>query len=264
MNVILLLIIAAAILGGLWLVLTQRRNKAFILDKFIKGNVIVAGKKGKGKDLFFNYVINARKCNCRSNIQFNPKLCEKTELDYLTLKDENGKQLEYSDFLNGKFKPIKKNIDECVDYYISDAGVFLPSQFQAELCKKYPSLPITYALSRHLARMNVHANSQSILRIWDKLREQADSYFIMRKSINFGLFFIQKLTYYDDYQRALSNLRPFHSNRLLSSKENKALAENYRAQNGNIMDLWIIQWNKKIAYDTREFHKTIYGEKAPK
>ncbi|MBO5870017.1 MAG: hypothetical protein J6Q89_04635 [Clostridia bacterium] len=263
MSIIIFFIIAALSLATIWAILTQHRNKAFILEKFIKGNIIVAGKKGKGKDLFFNYVINARKSKCRSNIQFNPNLCEKTDLDYLTLKDENGKQLEYSDFLNGKFKPIKKDIDECVDYYISDGGVFLPSQFQAELCKKYPSLPITYALSRHLARMNIHANTQNLNRLWDKLREQADGYFIMRKSINLGLFFLQKTTYYDDYHRALSNLRPFHSNRLLSSKENKALAENFRAQNGLIMDLWIIQPNKRIAYDTREFHKQIYGEPAP-
>ena len=138
----------------------------------------------------------------------------------------------------------------------------MPSQFQAELCKKYPSLPVTYALSRHLGKMNIHANTQNLNRLWDKLREQADGYFIMRKTINLGLIFIQKMTYYEDYNRALHNLRPFHSNKLLSSKENKALAEQYRATNGIIMNLFIVQRKYKIKYDTREFHNTIYGEKA--
>lgn len=261
-----ILILVAVVVGiaVIFISFAQHRNKAFILDKFINGNIIVAGKKGKGKDLFFNYVINARKARCRSNIQFNDKLCIKTDLDYLTLKNENGKQLQYSDFLDGKFEPIEKNIEEAVDYYISDGGVFLPSQFQAELCKKYPSLPITYALSRHLGKMNIHANTQNLNRLWDKLREQADGYFILRKSIKLPFFMLQKMTYYDDYNRALSNLRPFHSNRLLSSKENKALAENFRATNGLIMDLWVLQRKLRISYDTREFHKQIYGVNAPR
>lgn len=264
MSALLILALIGVAVSVCLIAFTQHRNKAFILDKFIKGNVIVAGKKGKGKDLFFNYVINARKSRCKSNIQYNEKFCKKTELDYLTLKDKNGKQLQYSDFLDGTFEPIEKSIEESCDYYISDAGVFLPSQFQAELCKKYPSLPITYALSRHLAQMNIHANCQTLNRLWDKLREQGDSYFILRKTIKIPFFMIQKMTYYDDYNRALSNLRPFHSNRLLSSKENKALAENFRATNGLIMDLWLIQPRIKIKYDTREFHNQIYGKKAPK
>ena len=259
---LLILVIIGVIIGLIFLLLTLQRNKRFILDKFINGNIIVAGKKGKGKDLFFNYVINARKSACRSNIQYNEKLCTKTDLDYLTLKDDKGKQIDYSKFLDGTFEPIEKKLDECVDYYISDAGVFLPSQFQAELCKKYPSLPVTYALSRHLARMNIHANTQNLNRLWDKLREQADGYFIIRKTIKLGFLFIQKMTFYEDYNRALHNLRPFHSNRLLSSAENKALAENFRAQNGLIMDLFIIQLKKNIKYDTREFHNVLYGEKA--
>lgn len=261
---IFLFIVIIAVILLLWLALTLHRNKAFILDKFIKGNVIVAGKKGKGKDLFFNYVINKRKAPCISNIQYNEKYCIKKDLDYLRLKDSEGNEIEYRDFLENKFKPIRKTFKENEDYYISDAGVFLPSQYQGELCKNYKSLPITYGLSRHLGSFSIHANTQNLNRLWDKLREQADSYFIIRKSINCGLFFIQKLTYYDDYNRALQNLRPFHTNKLLSSKENKALAENFRAQNGLIMDLFIIQSKKNIKYDTREFHKIIYGEEAPK
>lgn len=263
MNLIIILIIAAVIIGGIWLALTQHRNKAFILDKFINGNIIVAGKKGKGKDLFFNYVINARKAACRSNIQYNPAYCKQTPLNYLELRKENGEQLKYTDFLNGKVEPVKKTLDECVDYYISDAGVLLPSQCHNELCKAYPSLPIIYGLSRHAARMNIHVNTQTLNRVWLHLREQSDGFFILRKTTKIGGIFIQKMTYYDDYNRALQNLRPFHSNRLLSSKENKALAENFRAQNGLIMDLFIIQRKSQVKYDTRDFHNTLYGEPAP-
>ena len=94
MSVIIILAIIAVVVFGLWLAISLRRNKAFIIDKFIKGNIVVCGHKGKGKDLFFNYVINARKNACRSNIQFNPELCKKTPLDYLELKTEKGEQIK--------------------------------------------------------------------------------------------------------------------------------------------------------------------------
>lgn len=264
MIAIIILLAVAVVVALVVFAVSQRQNRRFICSKFISGNIIVAGKKGNGKDLLFNYVINARKSKCKSNIQYNDALCEKAGLDYLLLKDENEKQLTYNDFLQGKFKTINKKIEECKDYYISDAGVWLPSQNQSELCKQFPSLPITYALSRHLARMNIHANTQNLNRVWDKLREQADGYFIVRKTVKIACFFFTKLTYYDDYERALHNLRPFHANKLLSSKEKRALQEQYTATNGLIIDMWIVQKSKKLKYDTREFHKTIYGVPAPK
>lgn len=253
----------AALIFILWLLISLRRNKGFIIDKFIGGNIIVCGHKGKGKDLFFNYVINQRKNKCRANIQFNPQLCVKTPLNYLELRNNKGEQIKYSDFLNGSFDAVKKTLDESVDYYISDAGVHLPSQCHNELAKLYPSLPITYGLSRHLAKMNIHANTQMFSRIWLQLREQCDGVFVLRKTIKIGGLFLTKMTYYDDFRRAEQNLRPFKSNRLLSSKENKALAEQFRATNGVIMDLFIIQRKSRVLYDTRDFHKTIYGEPAP-
>ena len=247
------------------IILRLKKDRDFILAKFSTDNVIVAGHKGKGKDLLFNFVINHRGKKCKSNLQFNKDLCEKTDLDYLLLKSNDGKQLSYDQFLDGKFQYIEKKLEEKVDYYISDAGVFLPSQNQKDLCKKYPSLPITYALSRQLAGMNIHANAQTLNRIWDKLREQADSYFICRdtSSLLFKRIFITKAIYYDEYESAKSNLRPFKSNKLLSSKENRALFENYTAKNGLIKTVYVVQSKSRIKYDTREFHKILFGKKAP-
>ena len=42
-------------------VIIERINTASLVKYFVRGNVIVFGKKRKGKDLLFNKVINARK-----------------------------------------------------------------------------------------------------------------------------------------------------------------------------------------------------------
>ena len=63
--VIIVIALAVLLIIGIVFLTSYKINKKFLLDRFNEGNVIVAGKKGKGKDLLFQYVINNRKQGIR-------------------------------------------------------------------------------------------------------------------------------------------------------------------------------------------------------
>ena len=229
-----------------------------IQSSFSSGNVIVFGKKGKGKDLIFNYAINTRGIRCASNIPFNKDICK-----VRPIKDYNLDPNTFENMLNDNVKICKKTINEGEDYYISDGGIFLPSQYEGMLCKLYPSLPMFYATSRHLAQMNIHINSQYLGRVWDKLREQANTYIKCIESNKlFNKYIITKCIFYDQYKTAMAEMLPFPK-QLFESKENKSKRIEFEAHNGIVKYFYVIQKIKHIYYDTRYFHKVFYGKFAP-
>lgn len=237
------------------------RNGKFVVRCFRKANCIVCGHKGNGKDLLFMYVIKKRGKRHYSNIKYN----EKTEV--LDPKAVNIDPNTYKDFLNGTVKQIDKTLKEGRDYYLSDGGIFIPSTYQDQLVKLYPSLPLFYAIQRHLYNSNFHCNVQNIQRLWDKIREQADYYFTCVSVIKLGKrTFIQKIRYYEQYEAAKANVLPFKVNRFLGlfpDKDQLAREHEFRAQNGNVRYLWIFNRLPKEHYDTRHFHKVLFGKPAP-
>ncbi len=142
------------------------------------------------------------------------------------------------------------------DIYISDIGVYLPSYMDSKLYSKFPSMPVFYALSRHLYNCNVHCNTQNIERGWKALREQADFYIQVKKTYKiFNWLFITKYISYDKYESAKQNLLPI-KNRLLN-KYSKAENDIYNAQNGDIRIGYIFQTKRKLYYDTRAMEKIL-------
>ena len=231
-------------------------NKHFLVSLFKTGNVIVFGKKRKGKDLIFNCVINSRKKNCYSNIQFNPKYCHvKNILDF-----DIGNT--YENFLNYdikiKFRTELPFQDSC-DFYISDGGIYLPSQYNNTLNKNYSSLPILYALSSQVFDFNIHVNTQSLNRVWDKLREQADYYVKALSTINLFGFLITKFRVYEKYSAALDDLRPYPKS-FFTKSESKANRELYECKNGVIVEKFVIQRKRAIKYDTHAFRKILIDD----
>lgn len=257
MNTVLIIGIVVVSIFAICFAIKLKADKYFILNAFNNNNVIVYGKKGCGKDLVFNYVINKRKRKCKSNIQFNEKYCTVAPINSLELDGINFERL-----IDDNVIPVKKTLEEKVDYYLSDGGIYLPSQYTSYLDKQYKSLPITYALSRHLAEMNIHINTQALIRPWNKLREQADTYIRCVKTIKLPFFLLTKMYAYDKYESANSNLLPFKAGGL-SSKQKKALKEQFKATNGLIRTCYILQRKRNIKYDTRALHKVIYGRPAP-
>lgn len=221
----------------------------YILGNFKRCNVLVAGKKGTGKDLLFEYVIQHRKENHYANIPYE----DNTEV--VKIKDVSCAPNDYEHIVNDDIKKTPHKFAEGKDIYISDIGVYLPSYMDSKLYVKFPSMPVLYALSRQLYGNNIHCNTQNIERGWKALREQADFYIITRRTWHiFGLL-ITKMTSYDRYQSAKEDIRPVKT-RILN-KYSKAEVDIYHASNGDIREGFIIQRAKKLKYDTRYFEKVL-------
>lgn len=221
----------------------------YILKNFKTCNVIVYGKKGTGKDLVFQKVINKRKDKYYSNISYGGKY------KHVSLKDVAIPKNTYINFINDKVEKCDRFFTEKKDIYISDIGIFLPSQMDSTLHKTFPSMPIFYALSRHLYNNNIHCNVQNIERGWKALREQADFFINTRYTIKLPFFLITKVVTYEKYQSAIQYLQPLNS-RILN-KYSKAKVDEYNAINGNIKIGYIIQRKSKLKYNTRAFEKVI-------
>lgn len=249
---IILVLLILAVVAIVW---RLERNARFIVDRFRAGNVIVFGQKGKGKDLIFQKVIAKRKERYFSNMDYG------YNYNYLSLIDLALGRNTYENFIEGVVEVIEKNEHlEGADIYISDAGIYLPAQYHYLLDKKYKSLPIFYALSRHLYNNNVHVNTQALNRVWDKLREQADSYFKALRTVKIGGLLFTKVRYFETYETASENRSPMR--RRFLNKYSKALSDEYSAYNGLVFDMWICQLVSKVKYDTRYFHSVLFGNEA--
>lgn len=233
-------------------------SKKLLLDTFNAGNTLTFGKMGKGKDLIIQFVINHRKDKVYfSNQNYGNKY------NHIDIKDLELFPNTFENFINGNPIQVKKNEKlEGHDVYFSDGGIYLPSQYDHLLHKKYPSLPIYYALSRQLYNGHFHMNSQALDRPWKALREQADSYIKALKTIKLPFILITKFYVYDRYSTALQGVEPFkpHKHGLIRDKELTDIEKaKFKAIYGEVKEGFIIQLKKKIYYDTRYFHKIIFG-----
>ena len=279
--IILGLFVITCIWAIFWLVRFYLGSKALV-QTFRDGNVITFGKKGGGKDCINNKVINARKEPCYANIPFNKEYCIERDIKEFSVEPNT-----FEDILENKVTTIKKTNKENCDYYISDGGIFLPSQYSNRLIKDYPSLPIYYALSRHLTNSNIHINTQYLGRVWDKLREQSAYYVRAIKTRKFLVFkndtesqgsiknkfkqFITKhfgflvteFIIYDNYASAMSELRPYKATGLITHSESRANREDFEAKHGSVKRYFIAQFVHNVHYDTRHFHRKFYGYNSP-
>lgn len=236
-------------------------SKAHLLNLYRDGNVITYGKKRKGKDLLNSYVANHNgNRGVLSNIVYNKKthIIKHSVLDVFPNNQ--------FDLIEGKYYVIKKPFElqqyYKSDYFVSDAGIMFPSDMDAVLHKKFPYMPIAYALSGQLWGMNIHCNTQALDRLWKPLREQADNYVKALWTINILGFLITKYRSYDKYSSALQDVRPFKAVGI-GNEYSKAMVSIERSKYGKIKEGIIIQHKWSLKYDTRVFHQYFYGTKAP-
>lgn len=227
-----------------------------IIKMFENGNVSVCGLRGTGKDMLTANVIARRKKPYISNIDYNCKGCEYQPLDFNKL-DCGGNT--YKNLIKGDVKYYKFPYIEGSDIYLSDAGIYLPSQYCGELDRDYKHLPMYSALSRQLSHNNLHTNSQALERVWNKFREQSDQYIRCRGCVVLFGFVIQTVTIYDKYQSCLDRVEPCRVKMpLFKSKETKAqidmYLDKYRNTYGDIKTRVLIYRNKSN-YDTYYFEK---------
>lgn len=227
-----------------------RMKTSELIKHFEKSSVLVFGKKGKGKDVVFQHVIKNRKRPYYSNIPYGYKH------HFLEIRDINLDPNTYENFINGKITKVENTLKDKYDFYISDGGVYLPSQYHSLLDKQYKSFPIFFALSRHLNLMNIHANTQSLNRVWDKLREQFDYFIRVKRTIRIFNLFFTTMYIYDRYQSAKMELEPMKKK--FGNEFNNAMVRQYESTNGEIKKLTIITRKSVLKYDTRYFKSIVY------
>lgn len=238
---ILLCIIAAIVLvkviqchkrGGL------NANDYWLVQEFMRCNVMVFGKKGKGKDLLFAHVIALRGEKHYSNMEYND------DTEVISLKEVALGKNTFEDCINDTIKKLPPRFESGCDIYITDGGIYLPSQYNKLLNDLYPSMPLLYALSRQVYQNNIHANVQAFGRLWDKLREQADSYIRVVDRIEHEKYFLVKTICYEEYAAAESCLLPCGDLQ-------------YIATHGNIKKRTFKVMKASLQYDTHYFKKVF-------
>ena len=142
-------------------VIRYKRYKKAIITNMAVRSTIVFGAKGSGKDLFFQWLINVCKRPYLSNQNYGGKK------KIISIGDLSVSPNTYEDFINNKVI-VRDKIRgfENKNVYLTDVGVFLPSQYDYLIHKKFPSLSIFYALSRHLYNMAIHCNTQNLERVF--------------------------------------------------------------------------------------------------
>lgn len=227
--------------------------------KFENFSMSVSGDKGSGKDLITNNIIARRKLPHVSNLPTG--LPDFYEFHY----QEIDLNCTYKDLVNENVPHYVYPYPMGTDIYLSDCGVYFPSQYCNELNKDYKSLPTFMALSRQLGNCKVHQNTQSCNRVYDKIREMCDRFVRCRKTIKlpFG-YFITATTEYDRYESAVARIRPcrvpvgsFFSPeaRMMS----RVARDNYYNTHGDVVD-HIYIYKNKAKYDTMYFGKLFGGE----
>lgn len=225
-----------------------------IIKLFKTGNVSVCGLKGSGKDMLFANVVARRKAPYISNtnyggywIKFDPKM--------LDIKNS------WRDFMSGLVKRFSYPFGDGIDFYLADSAIYTPSQFQGELCKEYPYIPSFMAIIRHVGDANFHYNVQNLNRMWDKIREQSDTYIrCIKCKVLFRRLVIQKVIIYEKYESAVNRVPPFSLRKPLINPDRRQLWEiqktNYQIQHGEVKPRLLIYFNKS-KYNTRIFKEML-------
>lgn len=226
-----------------------------IIRLFEEGNVSVCGLRGKGKDMLMANVVVRRKLPYVSNVYYGGE-CFPLNLSAL----DCGKNT-YDDFINDTVKYYEFPYGDGVDVYVSDAGVYFPSQYCNELNRKYPYLAMYQALSRHLANANFHYNTQTLNRVYDKIREQSETYIrCIWCKVFFGKLVFQRVYIYERYQSCVDCVPLFDLKRPLVNPTRRLTYDlakmNYQIAHGKIVGRWLIYFNKSC-YDTRRFKELM-------
>lgn len=228
-----------------------------IIKLFRNGNVCVCGLRGKGKDLLIGNVIARRKECYVSNLKYG--------YDYIPLRlSDLDLKNTYKNFINNDVNKYDYPYPLKADIYISDCGVYLPSQYCNQLNRDYEGLIGFQALSRHIARCNVHFNAQNLNRVWDKLREQSDIYIRCVRCIYLFGFVIQKIVIYDKYESCLARINPCRIKKpMFATKKVKQdvdlYLDNFYNMHGSVKSRLLIYFNKS-KHDSYAFGKMLKKE----
>lgn len=227
-----------------------------IVKMFNKGNVCVAGLRGDGKDMLMANVVCRRKQDYISNVCYDPN----HHIPFVPKEFDCAGNI-YKDFIEGTVRRYIYPYPDGTDIYISDVGVYFPSQYCSQLNRDYGYFSTFMALSRHLGDCNVHFNVQNLNRAWDKLREQSDLYIWCNWcKVLFGRIVLQKVTIYEKYQSCVDRIPPYNvpmpwinADRIQHWKIDK---QKYFCNYGKVKPRLLLYLNRSN-YDTRVFAEVL-------
>ena len=225
-----------------------------IIKLFEQGNVSVCGLCGKGKDMLMANVVIRRDKPYVSNTDYGGKFIR---FDPQLLDCKN----TWRNFMTGKLNHYVYPYEDGVDIYLGDGGVYMPSQYQGELCKEYGHVPIYMAISRHLGDSNFHYNVQNLNRMWDKIREQSDTYIrCVGCKVLFKKLVFQRVIIYEKYESAVNRVPPFWLRRPWLNPDRMQTWEiqrqSYQIAHGSVKSRILIYLNKS-EYNTRIFKEML-------
>lgn len=229
-----------------------KMQNEWLKQEFSRCNVAVFGKKGTGKDLLFAHAIYLRREPHYANIPYN-EYTEVIPLNSIKVGDNN-----YKNVLENNIEKIERTFKNFTDIYLSDAGIFFPSQYNKTLDELYAGVPIFMALSRQLYQLNVHFNTQELSRVWNKIREQADCYIRVLGSRFKGAFVYIDTISYQQYNSAEKGILPPLKPR--NKKERRELEE-FTARNGEVVYRTFRMHRREIKFDTYYFSNVFFDYK---
>lgn len=235
----------------------MRFNK--VVRLFSRYSVAISGSKGSGKDLLMGNVIARRHLPYVSNMDYKCKRSQHYPFEYSKINVSGN---TYVDFIHGNVKPYEYPYPDKTDIYISDAGIYFPSQYCGALDRDYKELATLEGILRHLGDARLHYNCQAQDRVWNKIREQCDYYIRCRRSwCIFGKLCITLCTTYDKASSAQDRVRPSRVKvPIFGNKVAKMNAKIYNDQfyntYGEVHDRILIYWNKS-KYNTRHFKEMM-------
>lgn len=227
---------------------------------FKRHSVAIAGPKGSGKDILMGNIISRSKSRFYiSNMDYKIKRKKfiKVNFDKLNIKNR------YDNFIRNQIEPYFYPYPESVDIFISDCGVYFPSQYNVELNRKYPEFPAFMALSRHLGDCFVHTNAQNYDRVWDKIREQSDRFILCRSTfVLFGLIVFQRIRIYERRDTFINEIQPFRGKFTFNKEKRERLFQEqlqYENTHGSIQGKMLVYLNR-THYNSRLFKELLENE----
>ncbi len=232
-----------------------------IIRLFEDGNVCVTGLRGRGKDMLMANVAMRRKKPYVSNTNYGGQWLPFDPMDF-----DCGDNL-YSNFIRGPIYFYEFPYPDGTDIYIGDCGIYFPAQYCNLLNRDYGCITTFMALSRHLGACNVHVNAQNLNRVWDKIREQSDTYITCNWCKVFFGWVFQTVTIYELYDSAVRRVPPFRVPRPWLNRDRvmtwKLAKQQYDISYGSITRRLLIYRNRSN-YNTRIFKEVLaHGQKRP-
>lgn len=189
--------------------------------------------------------------------------------------------LTITNFIIGNFPAIKKlEKFEGRNVYVDDINTYMPNWADVLLKRHYESLPPFLAINRHAYNAYCMFTTQDHERPYKIIKElQTDFSIEMQVTYGYGFWWncipilchmvMNKYVYYE-LPKSVGML-PFKAvgaaNEMIKGAyltSGQATKEVYEATNGKIRYGSILQLKKKVQYDTRYFHRVLYGVGAPK